>query len=327
MLSETVFRSEDLPRAERFDAWQDLLSRTHAPMRLRSDHAGDFRAHQRLIALGEVTLWPATFQQLVFLRTPKLIRQSDPEYCHISLVLRGGAVVTWGREQSEYGTHDIFVNDSSRPYEISTAAGTIETIGIEVPKAQLGLSWGRAQQVIGHPIPGRQGVGALLAQFVTQVSADSGAYGPADALRLSGILGDLATALIAGVTDAEPALQPETRNLTLALGVKAFIRRNLHDPELTPATVAAAHYISISHLHRLFRTEGTTVASFIRDQRLRAARQDLADEALAATPVHLIAARWGFRDHATFTRAFRAAYGAAPTDYRHRGDVSTGSAG
>lgn len=57
MLSETVFRSEDLPRAERFDAWQDLLSRTHAPMRLRSDHAGDFRAHQRLIALGEVSLW------------------------------------------------------------------------------------------------------------------------------------------------------------------------------------------------------------------------------------------------------------------------------
>ncbi|UWE07362.1 helix-turn-helix domain-containing protein [Actinacidiphila bryophytorum] len=327
MLSETVFRSEDLPQAERFGAWQDLLSRTHAPMRLTSTHQADFRAQQRLISLGEVTLWPAVFPQLVFLRTPKLIRQSDPEHGHLSLVVNGNAVATWGRTQAHYSAYDFHTNDTSRPYEIVTAEGPISMIGIEVPRAQLSLPWHKVQQAVGQCMSGREGVGALLAQFVTQVTADSSAYGPADAARLGGVLSDLVSTLFASVTDADSALPPETRTRTLVLHVKAFIRRNLHEQELTPASVAAAHYISNSHLHRLFRTEGTTVASYIRDQRLQGARRDLADPALAATPVHVIAYRWGFKDHATFTRAFRAAYGSTPSDCRHGADVSTGGAG
>ncbi|SHL59606.1 AraC-like ligand-binding domain-containing protein [Actinacidiphila paucisporea] len=327
MLSETIFRSDDLPASERFDAWEAVMSRTNSPMHLTSDHAADYQAHLRLITLGEVTLWPATYQQLVFLRTPRLIRQSDPEHCHLSLVLRGDAVVTWGKAEAEYGTYDIFTNDTSVPYEIATGAGPITSIGIEVPKARLGLPWDKARQAIGRPISGREGIGALVAQFATQVSSDSGAYGPADAHRLGGVLCDLVTAMFAHVAEADAALQPETRHRTLLLAVQAFIREHLNDPDLNPGCIAAAHYISRSHLHRLFRTEGTTVAAFIRAQRLRSALRDLGDPALAATPVHVIAVRWGFRDHATFTRAFRAAYGAAPTDYRHGADVSALDAG
>ncbi|WUH92116.1 helix-turn-helix domain-containing protein [Streptomyces sp. NBC_00433] len=327
MLSETIFRSDDLPASERFDAWEAVMSRTNSPMHLTSAYAADYQAHLRLITLGEVTLWPATYQPLVFLRTPRLIRQSDPEHCHLSLVVRGDAVVTWDRTEAEYDTYDIFTNDTSVPYEIATGTEPITSIGIEVPKARLGLPWDRARLAIGRPISGREGIGALLAQFVTQVTNDSGAYGPADAYRLGGVLCDLVTAMFANVVEADTALQPETRHRALLLSVKAFVRKNLHDPDLTPGCIAAAHYISPSHLHRLFRTEGTTVAAFIRAQRLRCALRDLGDPALAATPVHIIAARWGFKDHATFTRAFRAAYGAAPTDYRHGADVSALDAG
>ncbi|MFF7753489.1 hypothetical protein ACFZCP_30630 [Streptomyces sp. NPDC007971] len=34
-------------------------------------------------------MWSAEFQPLVFRRTPKLIRQSDPEAYHLSFVVRG----------------------------------------------------------------------------------------------------------------------------------------------------------------------------------------------------------------------------------------------
>ncbi|RRQ81994.1 hypothetical protein CQW39_01545 [Streptomyces griseofuscus] len=33
-------------------------------------------------------------------------------------------------------------------------------------------------------------------------------------------------------------------------------------------------------------------------------------------PVHRIADRWGFKGHPPFTRAFRAAFGTSPQDYR-----------
>ncbi|MEE4540481.1 helix-turn-helix domain-containing protein [Streptomyces sp. V4-01] len=318
MLSETVFQSEDLPVADRFDAWQALMSRTHAPMQMSSEDAADFRAHQRLIALGDVAVWPATFQQLVFRRTPKLVRQSDPENCHLSLLLRGNAVASWNRNEAAYSAYDLHINDTSLPFEIATGRGPITTIGIEVPKALLGLPWGSAQSVIGRRISARDGMGFLLAQFVSQLSADTRAYRPADAPRLGSVLAELVTALFAHALEAQDALAPETRDRTVTLGVKDFIRRRLHDCELTPSAIAAAHHISRGHLHRLFQAEGTTVASYIRDQRLEAARRELADPAQAATPVHVIAARWGFKDHTTFTRTFRTAYGAPPRDFRRR---------
>jgi len=44
-----------------------------------------------------------------------------------------------------------------------------------------------------------------------------------------------------------------------------------------PGTVAAAHYISVRYLYRLFDAQGTTVAAWIRPRRLERCRVDLAD--------------------------------------------------
>ncbi|WP_308429099.1 helix-turn-helix transcriptional regulator [Streptomyces brasiliensis] len=82
--------------------------------------------------------------------------------------------------------------------------------------------------------------------------------------------------------------------------------------------MAAAHHISVSYLHRLFQDHETTVSAWIRSQRLERARRDLAEPALRAVPVHRIAARWGFSDHATFTRSFRSAYDIPPKEYRQQ---------
>src|SRR5262245_15207065 len=100
VLSETVFRSEDLPVADRFDAWPAFMARTHAPLDISSDHSADFHAHQRLIRLGEISVWPATFHELIFRRTPTLIRQSDPEFYHLGLFLQGEGEVSWDRQQA-----------------------------------------------------------------------------------------------------------------------------------------------------------------------------------------------------------------------------------
>jgi AraC-like DNA-binding protein len=191
-------------------------------------------------------------------------------------------------------------------------------MGIEVLKATLPLLRNKADQAIGRPMSGRDGIGALLAQFLSQVTTDTGPYQPADGPRLGTILNDLVTALFAHTLDADNSQPPETRSRTLTLRIKSFIRQHLHDPELTPSSVAAAHHISRSYLHRLFQAEGTTVAFYIRRQRLEGARHDLVNPALATTPIHVIAARWGFSRAADFTRAFRTAYDTPPIEHRRR---------
>ncbi|WP_344985793.1 AraC family transcriptional regulator [Streptomyces violaceus] len=107
------------------------------------------------------------------------------------------------------------------------------------------------------------------------------------------------SALIAHACEANNSLPPETRQQTLVLRIRAFIQQHLHDPQLTPRTIAAAHHISRSYLYRLFEYEEESVAAWIRRQRLEHARRDLAEPAMRSTPIHAIAARWGFSHAAT----------------------------
>lgn len=318
-MAEIVFRSEDVPAGDRFEWWRERMSRTHAPMDLSSDYAADFRAHQRIIGLGEVSVWPAVFQPLVNTRTPKHVRRSDPEVYHLSLLLGGSATMTWDDRQAVYSPSDFLINDSSRPVEIRAGQEPIRTIGVEIPKVRLPLPPAKADRIVGHRLSrlsGQEGIGALLAQFLTRLAADTGSYQTADGPHLATVVVDLASALFAHVLDAEDALCPESRRRALVLRIQAFIRQHLHDPGLTPRTVAAAHHISPSYLHRLFQDEHDTVAAYLRRERLERARHDLADPALRGVPVHGIAARWGFSHAAAFSRAFRTAYGYPPSQHR-----------
>lgn len=106
----------------------------------------------------------------------------------------------------------------------------------------------------------------------------------------------------------------------LLLRIHAFIRRHLADPDLSPEVIAAAHNISLRSLHRLFRAQNTTVGGWVRAQRLDRCRRDLTDPALRDQPIRDIAARWALTEAAHFTRAFHAAYGINPKDYRNRHD-------
>jgi len=90
----------------------------------------------------------------------------------------------------------------------------------------------------------------------------------------------------------------------------------LGDPGLSPQAVARSGYVSVRQLHRLFAAEGLTFSRWVREQRLRRCRDDLADQRLSHLTVAEIAARWGFRSAAHFTRAFRARYGITPADHR-----------
>ncbi|WP_438873710.1 AraC family transcriptional regulator [Streptomyces alkaliterrae] len=323
MLTEKLhFRSTDVRAEERFERWREYMASTHAPMDLHSPHRQDFRAELRVVELGALAVWPASYQALTFHRSPKLVRQSDPDTCHVSLVVSGGGEAAWGKHGTSYGRYDLHVTVSSTPVRIraepDVEGGLVRSLGVEVPRGAIPLPARHVDRVVGRRLSGREGPGALLALALTQLSRRRCGYQPSDAPRLELVLLDLLTALFARACDEEAAQPAENRSRILRLRIRAFIQQNLADPELCPALVASAHHISVRYLHRLFEDEPETVAQSIRRQRLAGARRDLVDPALSATPVCDIAARWGFRHHAVFTRAFREAFGTSPSEHRER---------
>ncbi|MEU2062815.1 AraC family transcriptional regulator [Streptomyces sp. NPDC013455] len=323
----TEFRGEDVPAGERFDRWRELIGQTRAN-ETTSPHAADFRAELQLMELGPVTVWRTSFLPARFRRTARRVRQADPGLYHLSLVTEGSLTLTGDRgETATVGASGLLVDSSRQPcasqaYASGSAAdgrpGVVAGVGVDLPGSLLPLPPQRMERLLGRGLSVRDGTGALLADFLTGLHRHAGGFGPNDASRLGTVTLDLVSALFAHRLEAESALPPETRDQVLVRHVRTFIRQNLPDPGLTPGTIAAAHHISLSHLHRLFtrQSQGETVAAWIRSQRLEKARSDLADPALRTLPIHEIAARWGMPRASGFTRAFRAAYGLSPREYR-----------
>ena len=185
---------------------------------------------------------------------------------------------------------------------------------VAFPRALTPLPGRAVSRLIGTRIPGDRGSGALVSTLVRQLprylDEERGDVGA----QLGTAVVDLLTTALAARLGRPSAVPPDARQRALLMHVHAFIEKRLGDPGLIPATIAAAHHISLRYLHKLFEHEG--VATVIRRRRLDRCRRDLLDPALAARPVAATAARWGFVNAAHFSRLFRETYGLPPGEFR-----------
>ncbi|GGV22546.1 transcriptional regulator [Actinomadura cremea] len=321
---ETVFRTSDVPRAQRIDYWHELMNRSRAPVELSGDDPDRFEACERALRLGSgdeaVTVVTTATSPATVRRTPELVGRSDPEVLYLSLVLRGEVEAVHGDRESRQGPGEWTITDSSRPAALHLAGGSglLESVGIVIPKRLLSVPRDQLDGTVWPPLSGREGIGGMLAGALTNLTANPGACRPSDGARVAAVLAQLVSALLAHALETADDASLDARRRVLLMRTHEFIDRHLRDPELSPAAVAAAHHISVSYLHRLFSAEGVTVAAWIRLRRLERARLALADPALRAVPVHRVAAAWGFTHHSAFTRAFHDAFGLSPSDYRHQ---------
>lgn len=287
----------------------------------------------RLVEFGAASVWSVSCPPR-FPRVLAPVRRAAVRRFHLVLLLRGEATIRHDGHETALGAGDFHYDDRLHPLQLR--GGPIRAVGIVLPEALLPLPPDEADRMLGRRIAGRAGAGTLLARLLTQLTEDPGTFRPSDGPRLGTVLGNMVAALLShsldddadsdaeGGAGTDACAPPDPPGPTPTSRIRAYIQRRLSDAELTPRSVAAAHGISLSYLHRLFEDESETVAAYIRRRRLERARFDLADPAEAATPVHAIAARWGFARATDFARAFRAAYGIAPTDFRRQAGVVSG---
>jgi AraC-like DNA-binding protein len=95
-----------------------------------------------------------------------------------------------------------------------------------------------------------------------------------------------------------------------------YVKMHLTDPDLSIAMVAHEHGISERYAYLILSRSGITLADWVRTHRLEGAARELTRAAEGEETIADVAYRWGFTDHASFTRAFRRTYGLSPRAYR-----------
>jgi AraC-like DNA-binding protein len=311
-----LIRTSDLPPAQRHETWRSVVCDTLGPLDMRSDPDTPLEGEIAAGLLGPVNVgrvWTSTPHSVY--RTSGLIRRDHPELFRVALVLSGRARVQQGGRMALLGPGQFTVYDFTRPYELAYDSGVhLGVFGFPHEMAELPMDL--MARTTAVPISAEHGAGALAAPLLGRVAQDLDSYTPVSAARLSTVVMTLVTAAIAEHTAQIHALPEPSRERALLLRVHAFIEQHLGETDLVPALVAAAHFVSVRYLYRLFETQGTTVAAWIRYRRLERCRADLADPALRSLPVSAVAAKWGLPDSAHFSRLFRQAYGQPPAEYR-----------
>ncbi|MFC8536466.1 helix-turn-helix domain-containing protein [Streptomyces sp. NPDC057249] len=316
-----VFRTDDVPAAERFEYWRGILERTR-PSTMSSPHAEHFRAELLLMELGAVKVWPASFLPTRYRLDAQQARQVDAEYYHLTLLLEGELGLERAGKLSSFGSRDLFMIDDSEPYDLQSVGNgpdePVTGVGIDIPKTLLPWPEHRVRPLLGRRFSGREGMGVVLTDFLSGLTHQTKVLAPNDASPLGAVVVELVSAWLAQASRVGASLSPETRHTALLRQIEAFIGQNLHHPDLTPRMVAAAHHISVSHLHRIYelRKHGETVAAQIRRKRLEGARRDLESECARTTPIYKIGEKWGFFRASEFSRAFKVTYGISPREHR-----------
>ncbi|MFF9127831.1 helix-turn-helix domain-containing protein [Streptomyces sp. NPDC014889] len=313
------FSTEVVAARERFALWEKFSEESHMPNRLRSEHQDDFRAAMRVAGLGGMQVSVASFPHLEVVRTPRLVRRCDPEMYQVDCVLSGEVVLSVDGRETTCQVGDIVLVDSGHPFrgQFRAARGKGSHLIVQFPRALLPLPRSTVQRALAVPISARHGMGATFHGWLSNLNARAEEFNAAEAPTLASVTVDLLASLLGHCLEAEKELTPESRRQALRVRICGFVEQHLGDPDLTPGTIAAAHGVSVRHLHAIFADQNLTVAAWIRDRRLDRCRRDLADPLLLARPVQAVGARWGFTSAAHFSRAFRAAYGMSPREYRH----------
>lgn len=313
-----------LPAAERFDFWADLVAREAAPQRISSAHADAFNGWAQITQLGPLRLTSFRYPSLDTSRTARLIRRSDPELYQLALPTSGRSAIAQQDRESALRPADFTLLDTSRPHEASHSPvagepGLASSVTVLIPHALLPVPADKVGRLLAARLPSGAGMGALLAGFLLQIARHPEQYQASDAAFLGSTALSLIAATVAQQLDVQRSLPAQVQRDALRARVEAFVDAHLGDPDLDPGAIAAAHHISLRTLHRLFQDGRTSVAELIRGRRLERCRQDLTNPLLRGTPIHAIAARWGFRDKAHFSKLFSATFGRSPQAYRDGG--------
>ncbi|WP_369809805.1 helix-turn-helix domain-containing protein [Parafrankia sp. EUN1f] len=293
---------------------QDIM-----PTVATSGYADCFRGKINVFDLAGGAVTTLTFSPLSGRRSPALIRSYDPEDYYLFMVHGSPIRVEQSGNVTCLEAGDIALFDTSHPLAADFLDhGRQKRVTLmRLPRASLPLSGDAADRLLGSALLVRTQTGALLGQFLSGFREKTAAHGSTELHRLGRIGFDLASTFLASHLDAQRTLPVETREQVLRARIDTFIDHNLGDRELRPATIAAAHHISVRTLHQLFQGQPETVGAMVRRRRLERCKDDLLNPRLEHLTIGDIAARWGFRHPADFSRAFRAAYGAPPRDLRH----------
>jgi AraC family transcriptional activator of tynA and feaB len=291
--------------------WGQILSATLLPWAVTIPESlcpGGFHGWVRRWPIDDLLLADCGCGPCSGVRPPD-VADCEGEFVVVMMVQTGAETITQRDVDCPLVPGDVAAWDSTRRNRFSVQQSVSKRC-IVIPRAALDEVGGRTWMSDGVKLDGAAPATRLLTTYLDTLTGvlpalGAGAVSTARVAALELFVGALRTDCdISSAQSVRPALRAS---------IERYIERNLLSGAVTPAEIAAAHWVSIRTVNRAFSATGQTVGEVVRARRLARAREDLT---VTDRPISDIAHRWGFTDSSHFCRTFKGHYGYSPTDYR-----------
>jgi AraC-like DNA-binding protein len=311
-----TFSTAELPPHRRLEYWNDLTGDAFTPLVTDPVDRRAFVGRLTRTRVGEIRLAEARSEPAIVRHSRQHVARTRDASFMLCLQLDGVSVNRQQGREAVLRYGDFHLLDSSRPYEVSFQQFN-RMLVLSVPHPELARRMPNPESVVGIAMSGRSGVSGLLSSLLCNFwqqrrTGDETFLSP----RFSEAILDLVASAYACIT----AAAPEGSSIAIARReqIRSYIETHLHDPALTPGSVAAAVHLSPRRLHQLFEADGETVGAYILRRRLEECARAMSDAAQRSRTVTEIAFLHGFNNASHFGRVFRERYQTTPSDYRRR---------
>ncbi|QSB18578.1 AraC family transcriptional regulator [Pseudomonas sp. 15A4] len=287
--------------------WSEVMLEHHG-MHCQLDASLSAASTAHSWSLGDVGLTLADLSSVILMPVGEERASWQGEWLYLKLMTGGQVDIEACGHRQRFTTGHMFFIDPERAFtEAFTARGQMTVL--RIPKAVLrdrGLrSSLPAPQVANMNSADMRATRALIHCIAQQ------RFEPGPVIRelMGRQLLDLIDAMLGHPGDRAISRSTEV----VVLRAKRYIHGALSDTSLDSTAIAAAAHVSVKHLQRLFRDQGTSVMRHVWSVRLHHARSLLSPTRVPRATVQEVAWRCGFSTAAHFSRAYHAQFGVRPS--------------
>jgi AraC-like DNA-binding protein len=313
--------TDQIEPTQRFDHWREVRARGlfGVTAELEPERRPQFSGEFSLRKIGTASLIELRASPYQVKRTAAdIARAPGASLCIYQQLGGGGWFGVNGSGEFTLRQGNFATSHTDVPYRTGPiAADGFHLRILKLPAADLIAPHPDLHNLFPKPFYSQTSLTPLLESCFSDLTEADGGGDPIITAPLVEALAQLALIERGLVRPASRAAMGAIRVGHLSLA-RRLITRHLSNAALSPAFVAELLRISVRHLYALFEATGMSFAQTVTAQRIGESRRLLKEA--PDRSISQIAFASGFESLATFYRAFQAAHGASPGDFRAQGN-------
>ena len=304
------------PEGPAYEAWREEFCRRFCHLDAETTTAERIECTVEISQVGSLSFGTAYGSSGSLLRTRSLLSDGHDDLVLLTAI-KGDALAVQRGRSIELRPSEMCITSLDHIGESRLSEGGRYT-ALRMPRRDLMAMSKNIEDKIARPLEGSAALRNVIGGYYALCAGMAPALDLTSQHAMARQMMELVVLLAETGGDVPPLTSGNGYETARFQLIQAKVLENVHDCNLTIASVARRARMTPRQVQRLFQQAGSTFSEFVLEQRLLLAHRRLSSAGTRQEKISTIALDAGFGDLSYFNRTFKRLFGAPPSDIRGR---------